>query len=411
MSASLTTAIGTANHKYYFAGNLPHLHFTGIDPDDGMIFKVNVWTGAAVGAVILDEIIYPNAVGAASVKIRSAINSYLKTQIPSSDNFHQDTAYTEIRLQFGGFERFFYVIKGGLLIPEADYETHDYLDHFEKNLLTWMPSVRNVKYYEPNYINYFVGPSHAGGLYMTYYYQQWQEFSQTWGFPEQVEVQLYASASTNRLVTFNIGFDKIVSIVNNSQRRIYAFDVYYKVGSDVVSNEQRFLLEHTIDEFDDVFLYENSLGGIETIRFTGNMAEKENHEPKAYLDTDNRLVEFETIFNRLYEKHTGYFDTEEQRLWLREFYTSAMRYHYRMLLNGPTPERITITEVKADSVQNKINSFQFTFRYANPVAWQRHLRETLPNMIDDSVEIEDDPAVRFGQWNQEIAQVPENEET
>lgn len=376
------------SYSCIFAGNLPHLNFSGIDQTTGMAFSLKA-TVDTTQTTLLSETIYPNALGNAVVKIRSVVEAFLQHQLPTSDDFLQYQAAVILSVNWDDEPTYLLWVVKGMLDITTDPQTYDFETYFKQNLLTWMPYQRSVKKNEPLFVNYFntgrgvTPPSRR--LYMKYFY-----FTVV-GLSASTEQAIYSIMSLDKLYTFNVSFEKLHSLISPAKENVFAIDVYVKdtAANTVISSVHRFMLQDDFNEFDDVFAYSNSIGGFETIRFTGQLSEQENHNPNSYVDSDNQLIEFETTPERIYQKHTGYFDTEDARLWLREFFTSSFRFHVRYTASTVAYSRISIIEAKPESIKHQINSLVFSFKYALQTAAQLFTRHSLREIdLDDVIPYE-----------------------
>lgn len=379
MAASLVTTLPNQDNLI-FAGNIPDLTFSGVSPEDGLEFKLLFDIATATEQTLLDEIIFPDANGQATVKIRAVVEASLIHSLPDADMFVQTTACRKLVISYDGSFYSLYVIKGGLMIPESDYNTFDYNTFALTNLLSWMPAERRVKYREPLYVNFFNASLISGTqLYARAYY-----INESNAVTSQ-EYALYSAMTYFKLYSFNTAFN-VLMVQTSETHNIIAFEVYVKQSGSRITNIQRFVLINDFDEYDDVFAFSNSLGGFETIRFNGLMVENENHKPIVFRDHNNKFIEFETTHERIFQKFTGYFDTDNHRKWVKEFFTSAFRFHLRPTENTFEPERITITGQTAPASRFVINANSFEFKYANQVPWQLNVRDTLmPVNHDDAV--------------------------
>jgi hypothetical protein len=368
--ATLATTLPASQPAKTFAGNLPDLVFADIDPSEGMELKLQFSNDGNTTLVLLEELIYPDENEQATVKIREVVESALMHKLPETDVFKQINAFRYLNLIIDSTTIYtWHVVKGGLFIPEAQFATFDYTAFFVANSLSWMPAERSVKYREQNYFNYL--NLYSGGVQL-YGKGYWLDGN---GATQSQEYPLYTLSAVG-LYTMNISFNKLISL-SASANDFFAFDIYIKYSGNILTNIHRVMLIHEFDEYDDVFTFNNSLGGYESIRFTGLLSEKEAHESKAYLMHNKHLIEHETTPQRIMRKFTGYFDTEAQRKWLREFFTASFRHHIRYADAAFIPERIVVLSQNAESSRYNPNSFEFEFKYANQTAWQYHTRETL----------------------------------
>jgi hypothetical protein len=182
---------------------------------------------------------------------------------------------------------------------------------------------------------------------------------------------------TNKLYTLNVAYNQLIVLTGETHGPI-AFECYVKVGGNRISNIQRLTLVNDFDEHDDVFAFSNSVGGFETIRLTGQLTESPSHSPLVFKNFNNHLLEYEVVHERLYKKHSGFFNDDTSKKWVRDFLSTHFRFHMRITESGFEPERITLTNMAADIVRYVINSFEFTFKYANQVPWQLNTRDALP---------------------------------
>lgn len=404
MAATLVTTLPNQDNLI-FAGNLPHLQFSGVSTDDGMVFKLFFSDLPLSPVIILDETIFPDSDGNVSIKIRSVVHLAMQHEMPSSDLFVQSKAKRRLTISYDETTYNIYVIKGGLFIPESEYGSYDYNLFATTNLLSWMPADRKVKYREPVFLNYY-NVQAGTQLYATAY-----RVNDT-GTLEGTEFSLYVSLpQINTLFTIDVSFNKLMT-ASPFESGVIAFDLYMKNGSKI-TNTQRVTLINEFDEYDDVFAFSNSLGGFETIRMTGKRVANEQHSPIIYKDHDNKEIEYENKFLRSFSKSTGWFDGDAYRKWISEFYTSSFRFHMRVASDQFVFERILITSLDAKNSRFQINANTFEFRYANQIPWQLSTRETLtppnPNDAYASEEIGDTP---FSEFNDDfLNQTPLNQLT
>lgn len=404
MAASLVTSLPD-NGKPIFAGNIPDLLFAGIDPEEGMSFTLSLTFNAGAGnLILLNETFYGDTSGNATIKIKAVVQAALKNLLPDADMFEQLFAAATLTIYYDNLAKLLKVVKGGLFIPENEYSNFDYDTFLKTNFLCWMPAERLVKYREPVWINYFNRTSGTQMFAKAYFIDNAGELQNT-------ESVIYTGLVINSLYSFNISFNQlmVLSAVGNA----FAFDVYIKGSVGILSNVHRFTLINDFDEYDDVFGFSNSIGGYETIRFNGLLTEKENHTPKTYRMHNNHLIEFENVPERLMFKRTGYFDTEAQRKWLRDFFTSDFRHHLRYTDNGFIYERITLTSQNAEGARYIPNSYEFEFKYADQNSWQYHTKEEmLPVNAGDAIVPQEIGDLPDSQYNEDfLNQTPLNQIT
>jgi hypothetical protein len=161
--------------------------------------------------------------------------------------------------------------------------------------------------------------------------------------------------------TFDVKFQRIwESFFTDDDRAPYYIDVWIEdEGQDIKTYKQRYVLTADHHEFDDLFGFENSLGGYDIIRFTGEKVSNINHEFKSAVFLNENL-EYDIIPGKSYDKSSGYFKNGYELLWSSDFLSSVNRYHY---LNG-FPVRIRIESFEASSVSTELNHFSFKYSYS-----------------------------------------------
>lgn len=375
---------------YIYAGNLPDLNFTGIDAEAGMDFVVKDVTVTGSAVVILQEQIMPDAEGKATIKIKNLLINYLKVEKPNVSDFKQPMAVRLIQLLdgSGSISKFFYVVKGGLLIPYQNQHTYDYELFFQTNILSWTPSEHRVKHREPFFINYLHTYATSSQLRVRYYFKNALNATIT---GEYTLVNFLKVLDHPVLYTVNASISRIyehVTQLENGEVDLFAVELFVSKNDVQVSNTQRLLLSNRYDENDDVFGYENTLGGFETIRLFGQLSQQDNHKTNSHLDDEFRLIEHETQPLQVFRKESGYFAKESERKWLSEFLLSNYRWHLRFDdIYYMVFERIVVLSTKSETKPNEINNFEFTFRFSDQRAWKMHQRDPLNEINDEDISI------------------------
>ena len=165
---------------------------------------------------------------------------------------------------------------------------------------------------------------------------------------------------SNKIYTLNIDYEGLLSLLNLTE--IKAVDIWVSIGDQppfYKSNPLRFIFSRQTLPNDDIFLFENALGSMESIVFEGEKEEIQNHKSTAYK-IDDATHEFRNDYGRTFKKSTGYFKNEELRLWASEFFSSKKRYH---LVNGVVKE-IYVNSMDAKSVKYDLNDYSFEFVYS-----------------------------------------------
>jgi hypothetical protein len=179
----------------------------------------------------------------------------------------------------------------------------------------------------------------------------------------------------------NVKFELLWDTFSDEARAPYYIDCWIEdEGRDKKTYTQRYVLSDEYHEFDDLFAFENSLGGFDVIRFTGELGHGVNHEYKSAL-FDKDTMEYDLIFKKVFDKSTGYFRNGYELLWTNDFLASINRYHYVNSL----PLRIVVNSFEAKDVKTELNHYSFNFSYSKQ---SRYLDNStiiaqLPGMISE----------------------------
>ena len=126
----------------------------------------------------------------------------------------------------------------------------------------------------------------------------------------------------------------------------------------------RLVKNEDYEEFSDYFLFENSIGGLDTIHLTGEKTEELRHEYlRAKIRTSGEGTqenEYQTIPLTAFSKNTGWIYNEEQRRYILDLFASAMRFHWF----EQQFRRIYVLDYEGKTTPGQLNSKQFTFAYS-----------------------------------------------
>lgn len=310
---------------------------------------------------ILREKYYPDELGNLVIDYRDIITPVLEVLLPDAglDIFHQEKAYGVLGIFYGpgiGPPEAHYstVVKGG-----TDQEVTDVAEFLQKNFLTWQLQVKRVKQTDQEWLTYYAA------------------------IPAKVKVRGYFASGPaitadlidlpdDQLSTFNVKNSLINSLFPEPPTNPVAYDVWVEnMAGTRLSNMQRYLITKEFFEFDDVFLFENTIGGIDTIRFTGQKIQiNEFSIQRALFYKTMRDYSIRNL--TLFRKNTGSFRSMEERQWSVEFFKSLTKY----LQTGSGFSRIYAQEIKLESILNELNDGEFEYAVSLDQQYYSVERET-----------------------------------
>ncbi|MFY0628591.1 MAG: hypothetical protein JXR07_20000 [Reichenbachiella sp.] len=346
--------------NYNFAGNIPEFIISDIEPVPFRLMKDE--------EVLLDELYTPDPDAKVTIDLVGFFEKYLSINIPDSSesDYSQVQGFGEFTAEIGDgsspTEIPFTVVKGGVDYLENDEE------FFKKYFLTWQPRTKRIKSTDVEWLSYFsVNPT---------------EIRCTVTDSEGTEEEaLIKSIAVTNLVCLNVSLSVITELVSITPVK---YDVWVKEGEDVISISQSYILTSEESNYEDVFVFENSMGGIDSVRYTGILTSEENHEfARAIYDKDE--IEYDVSPKTLYTKNTGDFKSAREIYWLRDFFKSRKKFHFlygsfRKIISLPT-----------SLIQNGkvLSNYDFKFKYMRDSYYQP-LYQLMPEELFDFLQDTDD---------------------
>ena len=312
---------------------------------------------------ILEENYDPDSDGAINIRLRDLIPTLLHLNIPDTDIFEQTDACKTFSFVIDGVSSDHVVIAGGVN-ASVDAETF-----MKANWLTWQLQQKNVKYTDPEWLTYYA--VEAVNVKLKAYFKD--------ADPETITL---TALEAGKLYSLNVNFQYLSGLFASRQ------PVYFDIWTETVSNIslsfiQRFVLIADNFEFNDLFVCENSLGGIDTFRFTGNKEEDNQFDISSAL-FDEDTTDYDVEYDQVFTKNTGYISSSRERAWLNEFFNSTQRYY----VTTDGLKAITITDPEAKIDPSDPSSFYYEFKFALS-RQTKYLNLTRTDDLPDNVEIID----------------------
>ncbi len=292
------------------------------------------------GSLIIDESYAPNAQGRVIIDIENVISNYLVTAIPVGNIYVQTEVVKTFSAQVDSLPEInFTVIRGGV-----ENLTDTATNYLTANWLTWQPQVKKVTYSQPEWLTYYA--TDAAVIKVKLYLKD--------GSSTLVVVN---NQTPGTCVSYNMQFAYIMTLAEGEKYGYYDVWVENSTGTRLTFI-QRYVYRDAEDQ-DEMFVFENSLGGVDTSCMTG----KSNFTPEVVYQQgtyDDVAVQVDNYFTRLYDKSTGWISKQEGN-WLFDFFNSYGRYK---LVDGVL-RKITLQDSSiSDSSQEDLKSFSFLYRFA-----------------------------------------------
>ena len=329
---------------YNFAGNIADIVLTS---DASVTLSI---------PLLLEEVYFPDANGRITIPLQAFFEAHLHApgleEIP--ENGLELTAYT---YYIDGQEcGTFHVLAGGVDSPSVDTELF-----LKSNFLTWQPQTRFVTYHEPQWLRYVA--LQACTVKVKGYFDDGNTATVT-----------LKDLTANKQYNLDVNYGRIRGMFE-SQPAYY--DVWVEAGGERLSFVQRYVLQDEFSTNVDFFVFENSLGGYDTIRFAGDRKEiTEAESLNAVFDAETN--EYGIDYSKSWTKYTGYLPNERSRLWALEFFSSSRKYH----LSDRSLRRIVVSKPKLEATSGEVSGYEFTFAYSHQSRYLNISRDELPDHLE-----------------------------
>lgn len=321
-------------------------------PDDlsllGNLKKFIVSSGSQItfklndGVTVLLEATYePGVDGRATIDVRDIVESRLSYTLMFTNFYEQESIAKTFVATIDGTPVSFRVIRAGVA------QLADTVSNWLRgNFLTWQPTNKPVTYYSPEWLTYYAQEACTIKLKAT--------------FPDNTVQNVNLGAcEAGKAFTCNVQYAVIAGLIGQ------LYPSYYDVWvEDATGNRltyiQRYLYDEQKSELEQWFLFENSLGGLDTLRASGDTDFTGAHDHKI-SNVDDISSEYEIDTNRSYNKNTGYLDDYERR-WLLDFFPSLKKYIY----HGAAIRSIVVTQSDVKySASDLPSSYTFVYRFTS----------------------------------------------
>lgn len=294
--------------------------------------------------VLLDATYEPGADGRVTIDVKDIVESRLSFLLSSNNFYEQPNLIKVFTAIIDSVETTFKVIRTGVA-NLADTPAN----WLKGNFLTWQPTAKPVTYYSPEWLTYYAVEACTIKLKATFPDNTVQNFT-------------LGACEAGKAFTVNLQY----AVVSGLLGQVYPsyYEVWAeKTGGTRLTYIQRYLYSEPKSEQEQWFLFENSLGGLDTIRAYGDTDFEGAHEHKI-ASIDGVSSEYRIDTQRFYNKNTGYLDEYERR-WLFDFFPSRTKSVY---FNSAF-RKIVVSESDVKYAASDLpSSYNFKYRFADDSA-------------------------------------------
>ena len=311
------------------------------------------FTLSSNGVTIVSETYYPSSDNRITINLRDILEDIIEPVLYDV----AETVIPQYTYQIGETTGSFYCIAGGI---DAEVSVESYL---QGNFLTWQPQTRVTLYHIPYYLRYV---SVVESICKVKAF-----FSD--GTSKVAVLKTFSAKSIN---TVNVTFGTIRGMFESQPTY---FDVWVEnLEGEMLTWIQRYMLTDFLTGVNDYFIFANSLGGFDTIRFSGDR-EEINKLDSVNAVFDNETKEYDIDRTRSWKKYTGYITDERIRMWVLDFFNSPCRYH---LTDSGLLKRIYISDHKLESTTGDAVGYEFTYVYSVQSRYINIERTSTPPLLE-----------------------------
>ena len=311
------------------------------------------FTLSSNGVTIVSETYYPSSDNRITINLRDILEDIIEPVLYDV----AETVIPQYTYQIGETTGSFYCIAGGI---DAEVSVESYL---QGNFLTWQPQTRVTLYHIPHYLRYVSVVESICKV---------KAF-----FPDGTsEVAVLKTFSAKSINTVNVTFGTVRGMFESQPTY---FDVWVEnLEGEMLTWIQRYMLTDFLTGVNDYFIFANSLGGFDTIRFSGDR-EETNKLDSVNAVFDDETKEYDIDRTRSWKKYTGYITDERIRMWVLDFFNSPCRYH---LTDSGLLKRIYISDHKLESTTGDAVGYEFTYVYSVQSRYINIERTSTPPLLE-----------------------------
>ncbi|MFR4036466.1 MAG: hypothetical protein ACLTZT_00945 [Butyricimonas faecalis] len=236
---------------------------------------------------------------------KDSVGCFLSISVPRSDLDYmiQSLAVKKFKAEIEDTVVEFTAVKGG--ISNVSESSTVFL---KTQWLTLQPQEKRIVTHQPEYLSYYAAETCF--VKMTVY------------FSDGLENETLLALEAGNLYTVDVSYLKISG---KFERVVGCYDVWVEnEAGQRLTYVQRYILSQSNTET-NVYLFENTLGGIDSVVFTENSwknPDRRNRDNGVDESTDSDID-----LNFSCEQNTGFIPSIDYARWLRGFFVSKQRYH------------------------------------------------------------------------------------
>ena len=318
-----------------FAGNLKTFEVSSATP-----VAFELWKG---DILVLNEKYNPVS-EMVLINLRTVIDRMLDIALPVAQTTQQTSGFANFSAKVDSTWVYFTVIKGGVAELAETAATF-----VETHFLSWQTQDKQILQMQPEYLTYFATINCR--LKLKLYFVD--------GTSDIVFMDYTVFYELPIMVTQEMGWAFVKTL---SPKDIYAWDVCLLNGNDEqMTPVQRYRLRNNRDE-EHVFMWANTLGGIDTVSFTGPAENDRKLEHLTAQLDDESYNEYDITKTPEIKQSTGYLTLRES-LWIEDFFYSKKRW--TIMPDGSIKPIVLVSSKVITTTTEDLFDYEFIYRLAS----------------------------------------------
>ena len=294
---------------------------------------------------IFEDSYAPGTDNMIEIDLRKIVDALLYVTVPTTGAVTiQTKAVADFTVTIDETAVSFKAVKGGVAdLQELSSAFMD--DHF----LSWQDQDKRILQYQSEWLSlYAIG---IRIVRLTAY------FSGGASAPETVTL---ATVAGDQLHTIDVSWSAICDAI--SRENPVAWDVWFENESGTrLSYIQRYHLRYNTDQ-ETMFVWVNTLGGIDCASFTGEAEDDRKLEHKVAELYDESLEEYDILKLEEIRQSTGFLTLRES-IWLEDFFYSKRRF--RVDMDGALKPIVLASSKVVSSTLDDMKQYEFSYRLAS----------------------------------------------
>lgn len=317
-----------------YSGNLPDFVLESVSGTTVFqLFRDN--------AAVLTERYSPDPYGRVRIRLSDTIHRMLHTDLPDYNQtvFIHNDAYVSFVAEIDGNAYPFSVLKG--FVQRKPFNVPFFLKF---NWLTAQPKIKTVKFHDPEWLTCL--PAEDVGVFI----RATMEDGSTVTVP-------YASLQSGKLQSVKLNPGVVIGLFADEPIK---WEVYTEFGGERRQYVQTYINSKQCDEYDDLFVFESRIGGVDTIRFTG-IAQRSDGTVFENARFDEYTRDYFAEPSLTVTKETGYIGDKLVLFHALDFFRSARKHH---VYSGDISS-IYLLEPEIVNIKGELRSYSFRFGYSD----------------------------------------------